>query len=61
MHTLWFWLAMGFLPYAIKRHRTQDEQVLSVRALFWQLTLHWQPRQCSWEVYIPLIEHLRQK
>lgn len=59
MHTLWFWLAMGFLPYAIKQHRTKDEQVLSIRALFWRLTIHWQRGQCFWEVYIPLIEHLR--
>jgi len=61
MHTLWFWLAMGCVPYAIKRHQTKDEQILSVRALFWRLTLRWRQGRCSWEVYIPLIEHLRQE
>ena len=60
MHTIWFWLAVGFLPYAIKRHQEKNEQMLSVRALFWRLTIRWQHRHCSWEVYIPLIEHLRQ-
>ncbi len=59
MHMIWFWVAISLLPYAIKRYQEKDEQMLSVRALFWQLTLRWQYRRCSWEVYIPLIEHLR--
>jgi hypothetical protein len=61
MHTLWFWFVMGFLPYAIKRHQTKDEQIFSVRALFWRLTIRWRQERCSWEIYIPLIEHLRQE
>jgi hypothetical protein len=47
MHTIWFWVATGLLPYAIKRHQTKDEQILSVRALFWRLTIRWRQGQCS--------------
>ena len=29
-----FLIVVGIIPYSIKRHRTKDEQVLSVKALF---------------------------
>lgn len=62
MQIHWVWLAVGLIPYSIKRHQTEEEQALiNVRAFFWQFTVHWQQRQCSWEVYIPLIEHLRRE
>jgi hypothetical protein len=44
----------------IKRQQTKNEQVLTVKALFWRLTIRWRKGQCSWDVYIPFIEHLRQ-
>ena len=59
MEINWFWLAVGFIPYYIKRHQTKDEQLLTVKALFWRLTIRWK-EQCSWDLYIPFIEHLRQ-
>jgi hypothetical protein len=60
MHTIWFWLVAGLLPYAMKRYQTKDEHVLRVQALFWLLVIQWQQGHSSWEVYIPLIERLRQ-
>ncbi len=54
-----FLIVVGIIPYSIKRHRTKDEQVLSVKALFWRLIIRWKKEQCSWEIYIPFIEHLR--
>lgn len=56
-----FWLVVGFIPYFIKRQQMKDEQMLVVKALFWRLTVRWKKGQCSWEVYIPFIEHLRQE
>ncbi len=54
------WLAVGLIPYSIKRQHTKNEQVLTVKALFWRLTIRWRENgQCSWDVYIPFIEHLR--
>jgi len=55
----WLWLVGGFIPYYIKRHQTKDEQLLAVKALFWQLTIRWKEEQCSWDISIPFIEHLR--
>ena len=60
MQINWFWLAVGLVPYSIKRHQTKEEQLLTVKALFWRLTIRWRQGQCSWDVYIPFIEHLRQ-
>ena len=60
MQINWFWLAVGLVPYSIKRHQTKEEQLLTVKALFWRLTIHWRKGQRSWEIYIPFIEHLRQ-
>lgn len=53
----WLWL-VGLIPYYIKRHQTKDEQLLTVKALFWRLTIRWK-EQCSWDLSIPFIEHLR--
>ena len=59
MQINWFWL-VGFLPYSIKRSQTKDAQILTMKALFWRLTVRWRKGQWSWEIYVPLIEHLRQ-
>ena len=61
MQINWFWLIVGLVPYTIKRQKTKDEQVLTLKALFWRLIIRWKKGQCSWEVYIPFIEHLRQE
>lgn len=55
-----FWLVLGLIPFSIKRQHTKNEQVLTVKALFWRLTIRWRKGQCSWELSIPFIEHLRQ-
>ena len=60
MNINWLWLVAGLVPYSIKRHQTRNEQVLTVKALFWRLTLRWSQKQCSWDVSISFIEHLRQ-
>jgi hypothetical protein len=59
MHTVWFWIVVGILPYAIKRHQTRDEQLLTVKALFWRLTIRWKQGHCLWDLYISFIEHLQ--
>ena len=56
----WFWLAVGLIPYSIKRQLTKNEQMLTVKAPFWRLTIRWIEGQCSWDLSIPFIEHLRQ-
>lgn len=56
----WLWLAVGLIPYSIKRHQTKNEQLLTVKALFWRLTIRCKEGQCLWDLYIPFIEHLRQ-
>lgn len=60
MQTIWFWLIVGLLPYAAKRDQTRDDLVLHVQALFWRLIIQWRQGHTSWEVYLPLIERLRQ-
>lgn len=60
MQINWLWLVVGFLPYSIKRQQTEKEQMFIVKALLWRLTVHRREKQCSWDLYIPLIEHLRQ-
>jgi hypothetical protein len=59
MQIHWFWL-LGLVPYTIKRHQTKDEQVLTIKALFWRLTIRWGNGCRSWDLSIPFIEHLRQ-
>ncbi len=60
MHTIWPWLAMGLIPYSIKRQHTKAVQMLSICAAFWRFTIRWQRGKCSWDVAIPLITHLKQ-
>ena len=60
MQINWLWLAVGLLPYSIERQQTEKEQIFTVKALLWRLTIHQREDQCSWDLYIPLIEHLRQ-
>jgi len=60
MQINWLWLAVGLLPYSIKRQRTKNVQLVRVRALFWHLSMLWQQGQCSWEISFPWIRHWRQ-
>lgn len=59
MQINWLWLAVGLIPYSIKRQQTKNEQVVRVRALFWRLSMRWQGKRCSWEISFPWIEHWR--
>jgi hypothetical protein len=61
MQINWFVIVVGIVPYSIKRYQTKDEQVLSVKALFWRLIVRWKKGQRTWELYIPFIDHLRQE
>jgi hypothetical protein len=56
MQISWLWLVVGLLPYSIKRYQRKDEQVLSVKALFWRLTIRWRKECCSWEIDFPWIQ-----
>ena len=60
MQVNWYWLIVGLVPYIIKRQQMKDEQVLTVKALFWRLTIRWGDGCNSWDLSIPFIEHLRQ-
>lgn len=60
MHIDWLWLAVGLLPYSIKRQFTKNEQTLTVKALFWRLTLRRKEENWVWDLSISFIEHLRQ-
>jgi len=60
MQINWFWLIVGLLPYSIKRQQTEKEQIFTLKALLWRFTIHQTGDQCSWDLSIPLIEHLRQ-
>ena len=55
----WLWLAVGLVPYSIKRQHTKNEQLLMVKSFFWRLTIRRKDGQCSWDVYVPFIEHFR--
>ena len=55
----WFWLVVGLVPYSIKRHQTKGEQMLTVKALFWRLTIRWKEGRNLWDISIPFIEHSR--
>jgi len=61
MQINWFVIVAGIVPYSIKRCQIKDEQVLSMKALFWQLIIRRKKEQLSWEIYIPFIGHLRQE
>jgi len=60
MQINWLWLAVGLVPYLIKRHNTKDEQVLDIHALFWRLTIRWCQGGYSWDLSLSLITHLKQ-
>lgn len=60
MQINWLWLVVGLLPYSIKQQNTKDEQLLTIKALFWRITIRYKQGKCSWDLYIPFIEHLRQ-
>jgi hypothetical protein len=60
MQINWLWLAVGLIPYSIKRQYTNDEQMLSMYAMLWRLIIHWQRGKCSWDLSIPLITLLKQ-
>jgi len=59
MQINWFLLIIGIVPYNIKRQLKKDEQVLMMKALFWQLTIRWRQGYCSWVLSIPFIEHMQ--
>lgn len=61
MQINWLWLVVGLIPYSIKRQHTKSEQILSMYALFWRITIRWQCEKRSWELSIPLITHLKPK
>ncbi len=54
------WIVVGLLPYFIKQQKGKKEQILTIKALFWRLTVRWKEGQASWDLYIPFIEHLRE-
>lgn len=60
MQIYWLWFVVGLIPYSIKQQQKKDEHILTLKALFWRLTIRWRKEQCSWDVHIPFIEHLRQ-
>jgi hypothetical protein len=60
MQINWLWLVIGLLPYSIKRYRAKNEQLLTVKALFWRLTIRQKKEQYSWEIAFPWLEHWRQ-
>ncbi len=59
MQINWLWLAVGLIPYSVKRRQTRNEQMLSIHALFWRLIIRRQQGTCSWDLSIPLITHLK--
>jgi hypothetical protein len=60
MNINWLWLVVGLIPYSIKRQYIKNEQILTVKALFWRLTLRRKEEKYIWDLHIPFIEHLRQ-
>lgn len=52
---IWLWVLVGMLPHSIKRDQEKNKQRLEIRALFWQLSICWQQRRCSWTMDIPII------
>ncbi len=59
MQINWLWLVVGLIPYSIKQQHTKNGQMLTMKALFWRLTIRWKDGQCLWNLYIPFIEHVR--
>ena len=57
---IWIWVAVGLIPYDIKRSRAANGvYTLEVRALFWSLRVRRHKSRREWAVCIPLIERLR--
>jgi hypothetical protein len=61
MQINWCWLIAVLVPYSIKRRRKKNGQIVTIKAIFWQLTLRQKDGQSSWSVHILFIEHLRQR
>lgn len=61
MQINWLWFAVGFMPYSIKRQHMKDEHIVTLKALFWRLTIRWKKEQCTWDVSIPFFKRLRQE
>jgi len=59
MQMNWLWIAGGLIPYSIQQQQTKDEHILTLKALFWRLTIRWRQERCSWEISFPWIEHWR--
>ncbi len=59
MHNTVLWIAAGLIPYIIKRQKGKDGQLLTVKAFLWQLTVQWKKGDCSWNLSLPFIEHIR--
>lgn len=55
----WIWLVVSIIPYSIKRQQTPTMQSLVLAALFWQFTLKYQKRQCSWSFSLPWIKQMQ--
>ncbi len=60
MQINWFWLIVGLVPYTIKRQEAKDEQIMTLKALFWQLIIHWGNGHRSWDLSVLLVKHLGQ-
>ncbi len=60
MHINVLWLAVGLIPYTIKRQKESDGRIFTAKALFWRLTVKWKKGDCSWVLSLPFIEHIRQ-
>lgn len=60
VYEFWFWLALGLIPYRVKRYKTwRGNRRLEIRALFWSLNLYSSQRRREWTLRLPLIEHLQ--
>lgn len=59
---LWFWLALGLLPYMIERSTTPAPgTTLTIRALFWEVQVERAlGRRTHWKMRVILIERLRE-
>ena len=64
----WFWFVLGFVPYWVERKRIRHGWQLTVRALFWTLTItrrsfkrrRRRRTRTSWRFRLPIVEKLRQ-
>jgi hypothetical protein len=57
IHASWYiGLMVSLIPYAIERQKTANMQSLVLRALFWQFSLEYQKKRCSWSFSLPWIK-----